>query len=95
MKLWTGANEELLNLAMGSYEFPIKIDLYESLVKNIRPENSDNWCVSNECKFHRQKNRSPIGKLTLNLKDNDAKMAFAIAGYGILSFKHGKKLLAT
>ena len=57
------------------------------------PKNDDRWCLSEECRAEgRKPKRSQPGRPTLYLKDNDAKMAFAIAGYGVLSMKYGKML---
>ena len=97
MKLWTcGVGGELLELHIDGCTFQCPLEKYETLVKKMLPANDDRWCVSEECRAERRDPKhSQAGKPTLSLKNNDAEMAFAIAGYGILSFKHGKKLLAT
>lgn len=97
MKLWTGYREELLDLSMEGCEFECPLERYENLIDKMLPRsNEDKWCVSDECRSEsEQKKRSQPGKPTIYLRDNDAKMAFAIAGYGVLSFKYGRKLFTT
>ena len=96
MKLWTGGvGGEVLELRMDGCTFQCPLEKYETLVKKMLPTNDDRWCLSNQCRKEREKpTRSEPGRPILNLNNNDAKMAFAIAGYGVLSMKYGKTLLA-
>ena len=96
MKLWTGGvGGELLELRMDDCTFQCPLEKYENLTKKMLPTNDDRWCTSEECRTERRNlKHSQSGKPTLYLKDNDEKMAFAIAGYGVLSMKYGKTLLA-
>ena len=97
MKLWTSYREELLDLSMEGCEFECPLERYENLVEKMLPTtDEDRWCLSNECRRESKLQKlSQHGRPTIYLEDNDAKRAFAIAGYEVLSFKYGRKLLAT
>ena len=97
MLLWTGVGEQLIPLTINGCGVVCPLQRYKMIIDVIRPKKEDLWCLSVESRCQRDREfpmlRSKRYGPILNLRNNDARIAFAIAGYDILSFKYGKKLL--